>query len=253
MHGGTATLAQSVPFRETFEGRTAWRASCTSLTWPGIRQRSALTLGPPRSRGVTSAGSWRCCIRRGSTRPLSGASGDLAEKRAKRENSDMRIWLLLLVLWSSSTAHAQAPQVSGIDVTDYGIYTSEKIGKEPSPGTITGTMDIVRDARLEVKTRVIPAQLGISFGFEYKIIGAPAGSEVPLRFVAIFPSEMTNPNTRVSSNTIEQELIRIIGRTYSTGYMFTEPWELIHGPWILQLWHDGQKLTEQAFTVQAPN
>ncbi len=41
----------------------------------------------------------------------------------------------------------------------------------------------------------------------------------------------------------------VIGDTTYVSYGFDDPWELVPGPWILEIWSGDRKLTSQTFTV----
>jgi len=62
-HGGTATLVQSVPVRETFEGKTVWEGLVHVFDLAGhLKERPAPTPGHHRSRAAPRDGSSPRCI-----------------------------------------------------------------------------------------------------------------------------------------------------------------------------------------------
>ncbi len=164
----------------------------------------------------------------------------------------MRIGLVLALLLASSAAYAQAPQVIGADVTEFGIYTAELERAEPAPGTVAGTEKIVTHMRLAAQTRTIPAAKGVSFGCRFTLVGTPIGAIAPLHMVTIFPSPMTNPATRQSATRSESDIGLSIGAVGYTGYSMDNDWEILPGVWTFQIWSQGRKLAEQSFTVQKP-
>jgi hypothetical protein len=160
---------------------------------------------------------------------------------------------LILALWLLSPgAHAQAPQVDRIDVSQFGTYTKELVHAEAAPGTPAGTLNIVTNVRLVAQTRTIPAQKGVGFGFRFVVVGAPAGALVPLRAVTIFPAPMTNPATQRSEKQEEADISLTIGTVAYRGYSMDSEWEVLPGVWRFQIWYHGRKLAEEAFTVQRP-
>jgi hypothetical protein len=69
MHGGSAHLTQSVPVRETFEGRPVWEGVVHVFDLTEHPTATRAYAGPRRSRGARGDGSSPCCIPHGSTRP----------------------------------------------------------------------------------------------------------------------------------------------------------------------------------------
>ena len=130
----------------------------------------------------------------------------------------MRIATVSALLLTSSIAYAQSPQVSGANITEFGIYTSELVRAEPAPGAVAGHEKIVTNMRLAAQTRTIPAQKGVSFGYRFTLVGTPIGAIAPLHMVTIFPSPMTNPATHQSSAHSEGDIGLSIGATGYAGY-----------------------------------
>jgi hypothetical protein len=163
----------------------------------------------------------------------------------------MRIVLtLLLLLFAATGAYAQTARVDRIDVVEYGIFTANTQSMQSAPGTASGTVSTVADIRHAATTRTIPAQQGIRFGFRYTVIGAPAGADVPLHMVTIFPPPgLTNPATQQRKAQSEYDSSATIGTASYKGYQLTDPWEVVPGVWTLQIWYQGRKLAEQKFTI----
>jgi hypothetical protein len=166
----------------------------------------------------------------------------------------MRIVLaFLLMVLASGAAYAQTPQITRIDVTEYGIYTGTTQGMRPEPGTATGTVTTLGDIQHAATTRNIPAQQGVRFGFRFTVVGAPAGAIVPLHMVTIFPPPgLTNPATQQLKDRNEYDNNAAIGASSYKGYNFTNDWEAVPGIWTMQIWYQGRKLAEQKFTVVRP-
>ena len=163
----------------------------------------------------------------------------------------MRIALpLLLLLLASSAAYAQAPRIDRIDVGEFGIFTADTTGQVSAPGSVTGTRNVVTDIRLAETTRTIPAQLGVRFGFRYTVVGAPAGTIVPLQIVAVYPNPgVIDPATQQRAAESRWDAAVAIGTMTYSGYKFDNSWEIVPGVWTLQVWYQGRKLAEQSFTV----
>jgi hypothetical protein len=149
----------------------------------------------------------------------------------------------------SSPANAQS--VEGIEITEYGIYTADVIqAQRDANGVLQSNVTNVRHA---ATTTTVPAQIGVQFGFRYRISGEPAGQPITIKKVTIYPEGgLKPPNSPMPLQTDETELARKIGEPAFTAYIFDDPWELVPGTWTIQLWMGERKLAEKAFTVVAP-
>ncbi|MFN3655881.1 MAG: DUF3859 domain-containing protein [Pseudolabrys sp.] len=145
---------------------------------------------------------------------------------------------------------AQA-QVRGIEIVAYGIYTAEVQSSKRDIRGIKQTTST--NFRRAVATTAIPAQLGLRFGMQYKVIGAPAGKTISLKSVVVYPpAGLRSPAVAQPILRNETTSTAKIGETTYEGYRFDDPWELVPGPWTIQLWYGDRKLAEQTFTVTAP-
>lgn len=120
------------------------------------------------------------------------------------------------LLLSSSAAYAQTPQVERILFTEYGIYTVDRdVQGRDVLGINRAAASNVRHA---ATLRTIPAQIGTTFGFRYKVIGRPHAAWVELRQVVIFPSPGIIPSS--SSKPITQDEFVLQTRIGETSYAF---------------------------------
>jgi Domain of unknown function (DUF3859) len=158
--------------------------------------------------------------------------------------------IALLVLFASYTAVAQV-QLKNVEVLDYGIYTVDvKSSRRDSQGI---NENLSTNVRLAKATTTVPAEQGVEFGMRYKIDGAPIGVPVLLRELTIFPSPGLRPPTASqpihdSRSTTKPK----IGEVSYTGYRLDDPWELLPGIWVIQLWYGDRKVAQENFTVVAP-
>ena len=163
----------------------------------------------------------------------------------------MRFALSLLVLvFTSAAAIAQTAQVSRIDITEYGLYTSTVADRVGAPNTATGVVSRITNVKLAATTRAIPAQQGVEFGFRFVVVGAPAGKIVPLHMVTVFPPPgLRNPATQQVKAQSEYDTNAVIGAISYKSYGFTNDWEVSLGLWTMQIWYEGRKLAQQQFNV----
>ena len=101
MHGGSAQFAQSVPVRETFEGKSVWESvvHVFDLTGHPTAPRAYAWSSP--IDGTRSGDSSPCCMRIGSTRPGSGASCDYSE--ISRAIAEQGKWLIAWIITGAMT------------------------------------------------------------------------------------------------------------------------------------------------------
>jgi hypothetical protein len=159
-----------------------------------------------------------------------------------------RFSLLLLVLATAPAAWAQ--QVERVEIVEWGIYRDNRTGVAPAPLAVTGTTNLVTNVRLRQKTTTIPALVGMTFGIQYKVVGARPGTTVRLRCVTRLPSQgVTNRDTGQKFAVSEFDADAIVGSVTYLGYSFDFDWEVETGPWTLEIWHDGRKLGEKTFIV----
>lgn len=154
------------------------------------------------------------------------------------------------VLLLSKPALAEV-KVTGAEIVEYGIYTAEiETAKRDNNGVLQSSLGNIRHA---ATTTTVPARHGVRFGFRYRIIGAPAGAAVPVRFLTVFPpAGLRPPNTARPIHNSESNVTQKIGEVGYHDYGFDDPWELVPGSWTIQIWYGNNKLAEQKFTVTSP-
>jgi hypothetical protein len=154
--------------------------------------------------------------------------------------------LAFIVFFTTSVARAQ--NVTGIDFTEYGIYTADKKNSQRnSAGVLQSTR--IRHA---MTTTTVQAEPGVRFGFIYRVVGKPTGQIVQLRKVVIYPPEgVKSPQSSTPLQSAERQIAARIGAIQFSGYTFDDYWELVPGPWKMQIWLGDRKLAEKEFTVVA--
>ena len=138
--------------------------------------------------------------------------------------------LLLLV------ALAQAPVISKVELQACGVYDTRPAAREDDAQSASGKRTIVADTRLITETSRIPARVGVKFGCQVVLQGAPADS------VAEFRAVMRVPRGEASGS----QAFRIgepgyVGHTLRTAE---------RGPWVLEIWVGERKLAEKMFTAE---
>ena len=146
-----------------------------------------------------------------------------------------------------SSAGAQTPQVQRIEIVEYGIYAvEEKNCQRDAQGIARCDRTDVRHA---ATTWTIPAQHGVEFGLKYRVAGSPNGAQVTLKRDWLLPDPgFRQPGKEPITRLDRVDQVRIGDVTY-VSYGFDDPWELVPGPWVLEIWYEGRRLTSRTFNV----
>lgn len=156
------------------------------------------------------------------------------------------------LLSSLIIAQAQAPTVSEVKITQFGTLESQITGKTGAPGVVGGNV-AQGSYRFVSNATKMEARKGLSFGFEYRLIGAPDGAKVAIRKVTIFPAPgLRNPKTGEVSARDEYIENNVIGGLGVKAFSVDNDWEAVPGVWTQQIWFGEQKLAEQQFTLTKP-
>jgi Domain of unknown function (DUF3859) len=135
-------------------------------------------------------------------------------------------------------------------ITDFGIFSrgDETIYEDPnstSGQTRRSSGDLIE------RTILIPARMGIKFGFCYSIRGFHKDGHVALVEKTSHP-EIARPDGRVSKgSTFRHELVVKQGTVAScAGYSFDHDFELKPGSWVFSIWDRERELIRQEFVVE---
>jgi hypothetical protein len=162
----------------------------------------------------------------------------------------MRVLVFAFLLAAAPAALAEDVRVDRIDLLDKGIYEvtiGEQTADASVPTGVASTPDTFKN--IEATTE-IPGRLGLEFGFQYEIVGAPAGAEVPVEITYTFPApgivDPADPKPVLESRITRSKKI---GETIYLGYGFENEWEIVPGTWTFAVSYQGKELGEQSFTV----
>jgi len=158
--------------------------------------------------------------------------------------------LSFLLLALTAAAEARAESVDRIEIVEWGIFQHEDGDQVQHPLSPMGTMTYARNDRLQQVTTTIPALVGMKFGIRYKVVGSPQAANVRLKHITRFPKEgVTNPGSGKTFSHSEYHTNAMVGEVTYRGYSFDRDWEVVPGPWTMEIWHDGRKLAEKTFMV----
>jgi len=162
----------------------------------------------------------------------------------------MAIFLSIIAFFLTTAAvYAQTPQIERIRFADYGIYTVDRdIQGRDALGINRAAASNVRHA---ATLRTVPAQIGTTFGFRYKLIGKAHAAPVELRQVVIFPSPGLTPPLSPKPITQDEFVLQArVGEMNYASYTLEDAFELVPGDWVFEIWHGSRKLATQAFRVE---
>lgn len=151
-----------------------------------------------------------------------------------------------------SVSYAADMTISAVEIVGYGIFTARSVERDRRSTASSPAKDTVEGVHFVEFTNDIPGKLGIGFGFQYIINTSPKGGSIDVTTVIIFPEGgLVDPRGRVYERSSEKQQVPI-GRKIFYGYGFDEPWEIVPGEWIFQVWHRKAKIAQKKFTVHPP-
>ncbi|MCW5738139.1 MAG: DUF3859 domain-containing protein [Enhydrobacter sp.] len=159
----------------------------------------------------------------------------------------MRAAALILASIVGFARIADAGEASDVEIVEYGLYTAEVTGQLREPnGIVSNLIDNICHI---ATTTSVPMRQGIHFGFRYRVDGPENGVPVELTLAVQFPAAVrpTGGGTAVTRH--ERSATLAVGTVSYTGYSFDHAWELMPGPWTLEVLQHGRKLAEKSFTV----
>jgi len=151
---------------------------------------------------------------------------------------------LTLALLVTGPALGQAPVISKVELQACGVYERTVERREDDARSASGKRTIVQDHRLVNETTRIPGRVGLHFGCQVVLQGAPADGLATFRAVLRLP-----PGARREELSGSQAYN--IGEPGHVGYTFGSGDALAYGEWTLQIWVDERKLAEKTFVVGA--
>jgi hypothetical protein len=156
----------------------------------------------------------------------------------------------------TATVVAPAASISGITVTNAGIYEARSVGAPSGTGQLspTGTIGTASNWHFVSKTTDVTGQVGTQFGIEFRLEGNPVGDGVTLHMLLKLPPQgIRNPNTGETMHTAKIAFPNLkIGALCLLGYGFDNAWEIVPGVWTEQIWYQDRKLAERTFIVSKP-
>ena len=159
-----------------------------------------------------------------------------------------RLLVLTLSMLFASVAHSEEPFVPSIDILEYGMFEATVVKEQVSEGTSLGAIDVLKEVKLVKQTTDIPGKLGNRFGIRIILKETYAKGKVMFLAKVLHPKTV-NPKTK-EETTLDQWKVYVRGgQKRYVGWTFDYPWEIVPGKWTIQLWHNGDKITEKTFNI----
>lgn len=165
----------------------------------------------------------------------------------------------ILALFAPALAGAQGAQVSGLEITGFGIMSYEFVSHGKDESSRTGAVrTIAREVRLEIQTDRIPIRPDIAYGLRYVVKGSPLGALVDIRMVRKYSRPCRRPDGSAAHELDSVWKVRI-GEVSFQGERFPLPGEerscvndAEPGTVLIELYHEGRKLGEKMFFTYRP-
>ena len=151
-----------------------------------------------------------------------------------------------LVLLGLPCAHAAATH--GVLVLDeWGVYSANVDHRITDPNATTGHSTMSSDVKLVDRTHVVCAQLGTRFGIRYHLRKDVPAESLTVSVDVVHPP-MVNMHGVMQSH---DEMIKQVPahKSWYTGWIFSEPRELLAGVWHIIVRHGGEVDIDESFEV----
>ena len=144
--------------------------------------------------------------------------------------------------------------VDRLEIVESGFYDAANTtvtATSPSAGAVTGGVQELRDVKLLAQPPAATARVGIGFAVRFRSFGERAGERAMLRSVwKIPPPGIVDPASGATFHESVAEFATTIGSNHLRGYSFDQPWEIVPGTWMLEIWQGDRKLLEKSFEIK---
>ncbi|WP_461534565.1 DUF3859 domain-containing protein [Spongorhabdus nitratireducens] len=158
--------------------------------------------------------------------------------------------LLLSVALISGCASTEHIDFSSTKISQYGISpAAETVSIYTQAEEPNNQVLITRSNEFTQKTDIVPAKIGIQFGFCFEIKSNSSSISITRE---IKHPKLTMPNgTEFSSSKYTKKISVKDGTAESCmAYLFEESWETVAGRWNFAIYHNEKLLAQKTFIVQ---
>lgn len=139
--------------------------------------------------------------------------------------------------------------ITAVEMLGYGIVETRSSKTRIGYSNESMRVDGVDRVRFLAHTADIPGVLGTEFGIQYKVNSTPKGALFEVSSVILFPEGgLIDEKGKVYKQATETFKIPIGERAFY-GFGFDEPWEIVPGKWVIQIWHKKSRLVQKTFNV----
>lgn len=162
-------------------------------------------------------------------------------------NALRRNFVMLLALVTTRVLAAEAAPTTTAHVvaheTHVGIYVTEGARLSVSGGQEVGDRRFVSDST------IVPARVGVKFGYSVKLEG-PCGWTIPIRRVSRYPAPglVTDDGVRYRT-AASYMLVDGCAADWGAGFSFDTTDELLVGRWTFELWNGDERIYLRSFDV----
>lgn len=161
----------------------------------------------------------------------------------------MKTWLMTVAicLLGLSNSAQETARVTSVEIIEAGIYTGKVTRTVEVPGVISGKWKGLESFTLLQATTNVPARVGTTFGFRYRINATPTNTPVRLTMVGEHPP-IIDPKTGKPQTKDTYQFTALLRDSFAS-FVFDEEWEVAPGKWRFEIWHQDEKFCEQEFLV----
>jgi hypothetical protein len=186
---------------------------------------------------------------------LRSAMRSTTEKNLKRlQLKKLRVISYITTLLVAAFPFFSYAQSGGIAVTEsnHGLYDIKISGKQKAPNTLTDSMNILSSQKLLLTTDTIVADIGKTFGVEFKISTGANNMIMPVTFVWEFPKLMKNPHNGKNYKTSEVAQYIITNQPMFNSYTLDYDYEFVEGVWKFKVLYNGVEIYKHVFWLMLP-
>lgn len=153
---------------------------------------------------------------------------------------------------TAATPPSAAKGAVQVQIKAFGIYRAKVERVVPNPAAASGYTNQLGPVALIKQTDRIPLQKKLTLGVTFVPSGRAPGQPVRLKHVWRFPPPgIKNPDTGKTCTSEETETEFVFGTAGLVSYTFDVDFEMLPGPWTLEVWDGTTKLAEKTLTVEA--
>lgn len=161
----------------------------------------------------------------------------------------MKSLVYSLFLVALAGCDRQVKPGQSIQLLEFGTFKKLASGDNvQAPGAIAGARHTVKKVELLESTTNIAARIGTSFGVLVKMPGDANGVVVRCSARCVHP-RLSDPSSGHSSEVEQWDSSGMAGEEGYIGYTLDNSWELVPGPWTLQVFMDSKLVIEKTFNV----